>query len=107
MNRPRTKQAKNRPKRFISEIISIGIGTAAMGISTANMIRISNLKNEVKALTNSLRNMDQSLEIHQAQMLHLQEGQLKLAEELNNTQIALNRTMEFVNEHTTILRNHE
>ena len=107
VNRPRTKQAKNRPKRFISEIISIGIGTAAMGISTANMIRISNLKNEVKALTNSLRNMDQSLEIHQAQMLHLQEGQLKLAEELNNTQIALNRTMEFVNEHTTILRNHE
>ena len=107
VNRPRTKQAKKRPKRFISEIISIGIGTAAMGISTANMIRISNLKNEVKALTNSLRNMDQSLEIHQAQMLHLQEGQLKLAEELNNTQIALNPTMEFVNERTTILRNHE
>ena len=107
VNRPRTKQAKNRPKRFISEIISIGIGTGAMGISTANMIRISNLKNDVKALTNSLRNMDQSLESHQAQMLHPQEGQLKLAEEFNNTQIALNQTMEFVNEHTTVLRNHE
>ena len=107
VNRPRTKQAKNLPKRFISEIISSRIGTAAIGILTANMIRISNLKNEVKALTNSLRNTAQSLEIHQAQMLRLQEGQLKLAEELNNTQIALNRTMEFVNEHTTILRNHE
>ena len=107
VNRPRTKQAKNRLKRFISGIISIGMGTAVMGISIANMIRISNLKNEVKALTNSLRNMDQSLEAYQAQMLHLQEGQLKLAEELSNTQIALNRTMEFVNEYTTILRDHE
>ena len=71
------------------------------------MIRLSNLKNEVKASTNSLRNMDQSLETHRAQILHLTEGQLKLAQELNNTQLALNRTMELVNEYSTILRNHE
>ncbi|CAF4321656.1 unnamed protein product, partial [Rotaria sp. Silwood2] len=40
-------------------------------------------------------------------MLHLNKGQLKLAQELNYTQVALNKTIAMVNEHAYILREHE
>ena len=64
----------SRPRRFFSEIISIGVGTAAMAIPTTNKIQMLNLKNEIKAYKNSLRSMDQSLETYQARILQLTKG---------------------------------
>ncbi|CAF1535619.1 unnamed protein product [Adineta ricciae] len=96
-----------RPKRFLGEVISIGVGSAALALSTVNTIQLSNLKGEVKAMSDSLMRMDQTLQNHQAQILHLSEGQLKLAQELNHTQVALNKTMDLVMEHAAILRSHD
>ncbi|UJR24368.1 hypothetical protein I4U23_005745 [Adineta vaga] len=93
-----------RPKRLLSELISIGIGSAALVLSTFNTVLVANLKTEVKAMSNSLMSIDRTIQNHQAQILHLSEGQLKLVQELNHTQVALNKTMDLVIEHAVILR---
>lgn len=43
---------------------------------------------------------------NEAQIFHLNEGQFTLAQELGNTQNALNKTIELVNQHAEILRIH-
>lgn len=96
-----------RNKRFLTDIISIGIGSAALALSARNTIQIANLNSEMKAITESLKTFQKAEYGRRAQILQLTEGQLKLAMELSNTQQALNRTMELVNEHSDILRNHD
>jgi len=96
-----------RIKRFLAEIFSIGTGATAIVMSTTNMVQIANLKSEVKTMQDSLLTMNQTIQNNQAQILHFNEGQLKLAHELNYTQVALNKTLAMVNEHSYILRNHE
>ena len=54
-----------------------------------------------------LQIIGQTAQNRQAQMLHLNEGQLKLAHELHHTQVALNKAIAMMNEHSYILRNHE
>jgi hypothetical protein len=95
-----------RPKRFITDIVSIGIGWAALALSTANTIQVLNLQDEVKTLTNSLSTLAETANTQTTQLLHLRQGQLKLAHELNHTQMALNRTINLVNEHSDILDRH-
>jgi hypothetical protein len=96
-----------RNKRFLTDIISIGIGSAAMTLSTANTVQITNLKNEMKTVTESLKTLQKTEYTRRAQILQLTEGQLKLAMELDNTQQAINRTMRLVNEHSDKLRDHD
>ena len=107
-DRPTKKiAAMKRNKRFLTDIVSIGIGTAALTLSTANMIQTANLKNEIKTVTESLRTLQTTEYARKAQILQLTEGQLKLAMELNNTQQAINRTMLLVNQHSNIIRDHD
>ena len=40
-------------------------------------------------------------------VVHLSEGQMKLAMELEKTQEAINRTMQLVNDHSEMLRCHD
>lgn len=111
------KQTKDRPpnqsnlitrrKRLIADIIAIGIGSAALPLSTVNAVQIANLRSEVGKITNSLNNLEQISNAQSAQMFHLSEGQFKLANELNYTQAALNKTIDLVNEHSEILKTHE
>lgn len=96
-----------RRKRLITDIISIGLGSAALTLSTANTIQIANLKSEMNRISSTLSTVTQSVNMHTAQILHLNEGQLKLAHELNYTQAALNRTLDLINEHSDILKTHE
>ena len=96
-----------RTKRLLAEVISIGTGIAATIMLTVNIIQTMNLKNEVKRMQDYLQIIGQTTQNSQAQMLHLNEGQLKLAYELNHTQVAINKTIAMVNEHSYILRNHE
>jgi hypothetical protein len=49
--------AMKRNKRFLTDIISIGIGTADLTLSTVNMIQTANLKNEMKTVTESLKTL--------------------------------------------------
>ena len=96
-----------RTKRLLAEVISIGTGIAATVMSTINIIQTINSKNEVKRMQDYLQIIGQTTQNSQAQILHLNEGQLKIAHELNHTQVALNKTIAMVNEHSYILRNHE
>ena len=54
-----------------------------------------------------LQLLGQTAQNSQAQILHLNGGQFKLAHELNHTQVALDKTIALVNEHSYILRNDE
>lgn len=96
-----------RKKRLIGDIISIGIGSAALSLSTFNTIQMANLKSEMQHVTESLNALEQATNSHTAQIQHLNEGQVQLAYALNYTQIALNRTIDLVNEHSEIIRSHE
>ncbi|CAM4796300.1 unnamed protein product [Rotaria magnacalcarata] len=83
------------------------IQSKAEVLAVVNVVQTANLRSEVKTIQNVLRNVDQATLSNQAQILHLSEGQLKLALELNNTQVALNKTIALVNEHASIVRQHE
>ena len=84
-----------RTKRLLAEIISTGT------------VQTINLKNEVKRMQDYLQLLGQTAQNSQAQILHLNGGQFKLAHELNHTQVALEKTIALVNEHSYILRNDE
>ena len=94
-------------KRFFTDIISIGIGSVALSLATMNTIQTTNLKDEMKTVTESLETLQKTEYTHKAQILRLTKGQLKLAMELNNTQQAVNRTMQRANEHSDAIRNHD
>ncbi|CAF1638603.1 unnamed protein product, partial [Didymodactylos carnosus] len=58
----------------------------------------------MRGVKESLQALHLATQNNQAQILHLREGQFKSAKELGDTQIALNKTMEIVNQHSEILR---
>lgn len=94
-------------KRFLTNIISIGIGSAALSLSTVNTIQIENLCTKISKVTTALDGFEGKSNTHSAQILHLTTGQEKLAEVLNHTQVAINRTVALVNEHVDILKVHD
>lgn len=104
-----TKKPKlmNRNKRFLTDIISIGMSTAALSLSTMNMIQTANLNQEVKTVTETIKTLQKTKYTQDAQILQLTGGQFKLAVELNSTQQAINRTMHLVNQHSDTIRAHD
>ena len=97
---------KSRSKRLIPVIIAIGTGIASTVMSAVNLVQIGSLKAEVKGFQESVETLHLATRNNEAQILHINEGQIKVARQLANTQIALNKTMELVNEHSDILRKH-
>ena len=106
---PSTKKTSlmKRNKRFLGTVVSIGIGSAALTLSSINSIQIMNLKQEVLGMAESLKALQRSEYAQRSQILQLTEGQLKLAVELNHTQQAVDRTMRLVNDHVELLRDHD
>jgi hypothetical protein len=97
-----------RAKRGLPALITIGVGAVTTTIlSAVNYFQSASLKNEIKLTQKSLQVMQQAEQSNHAQILHLQDGQLKVAHELNSTQVALNKTLALVNEHTHVLQTHE
>jgi hypothetical protein len=68
---------------------------------------VANLNSEVKTMKESVTKFEAVENTRSAQILHFLEGQLKLALEFNHAQYALNRTIDLVTEHSTIIRNQE
>jgi hypothetical protein len=101
-----TPAPKQRNKRWIPAIIAIGTGIVSTVMSTVNLFQMGSLNAEMKGVKESLQALHLGTISNEAQILHLDEGQLKLARELGSTQIALNKTMELVNQHSDILRKH-
>jgi hypothetical protein len=93
--------------RFVTGIVAIGIGSAALALSTANSLQLLKLNNEVKTLTHSLVTLDTIASFHTAQLLHLNQCQLQLALALNHTQDALNQTINLANQHSATLSRHD
>ena len=100
------KSNHSRRKRFLTDIVSIGIGSAALTLSTINTVQLLNLRQEVKTLQNTLSLVGANTNTHTAQLLHLTDGQLTLARELNHTQAAINSTISLVNDHSAVLQRH-
>ncbi len=103
---PSLLKPNGRSKRIIPAIIAIGVGIASTVLSATNIYQISNLKSEIRGVKETLGAIQLATVNNEAQILHLNEGQLKLAKELGDTQAALNRTMALVNQHSKILNNH-
>ena len=97
----------HRKKRFLTDIISIGIGSAALSLSKVNTIQIATLRAEMSKVTTALNDFQEKTNAHSAQILHLMSGQEKLAQVLSHTQVAINRTVALVNEHVDILKVHD
>lgn len=95
-----------RKKRFLPAIIAIGTGIASAAISAVNSVQIGNLKSEMRGVRESLSALHLATLNNEAQIIHLNEGQIKLAQQLKETQSALNKTIEMVNQHADILRLH-
>lgn len=104
---PQKPKQFNRKKRIIGDIIAIGIGSAALTLSTVNTVQIANLKSEVKMMSQSLQTLQKIQEANKVGIVHLQEGQMKIAQELQGTQDALNRTIRLLNMHTDTIRMHD
>ena len=92
-----------RHLRFLSQLISIGIGSAAFALSTHNSIQMLRLHHEIKIVQNSLQSLINVADSTTTQLLHVQQGQLKLVHTLNYTQVALNQTIKLVNQHSIAL----
>nr|ARJ54453.1 envelope fusion glycoprotein [Adineta vaga] len=84
-----------RHKRLVSELIAIGIGSAALTMSTINYAHVAQIQHDLETITRALTKLDSVA----VELLHLQAGQLKLALALNHTQNALNRTINIINHH--------
>ena len=100
-------EVMTRKKRFLAEVFSLGMSGAALTMGVANMVQTSNLKQEVKALAETVTTLQKYSYTQDAKILHLEGGQFKIAVELNYTQQAINRTMDLVNQHTDTLRGHD
>lgn len=95
-----------RKKRTVPAILAIGAGIASTAISAVNLIQMGNMKAQMREVKESLQALHLATVDNHAQLFHLHEGQFKLAQQLGNTQNALNKTIDLVNRHSDILRVH-
>jgi hypothetical protein len=83
------------------------MGAVAIALSTANIIRLASVRAEIKAIANTMGAMKTTMSQRSAEISHVNEGQQKISEVLNYTQMALNQTIHLVNQHSDILNTHE
>ena len=95
-----------REKRFITDIISIAIGTAATTLAIRNVIQMHNLQMETKSITTSVHSIQNSINDYNSNLFQVIKGQITTMEELIHTQTALNNTIVMVNEHAKVLQRH-
>lgn len=93
-----------RNKRFVLDVISIAIGTAATVLATSNTIQINNLQKEIKSVQSSIQSVKESINVHNSQLFQLTKSQIKIIEELRHTQFALNNTIAVINDHSSALK---
>ena len=96
-----------RKRRFITDIISIAVGTAATALSTLNTIQLGNIRKQMQSVETSIDAIRTVVQSQRSQLFHLAKGQIQLAAELHHTQVALNNTIILVNKHSDTLRHHQ
>ena len=94
-----------RHKRLATDIISIGIGSAALGMSAVTSKQIANLQTQVALIEKALTEYFQAIQIHGAQLAKIHSNQIELAEELHATQKTLDAIIPILNSHSEALEN--
>ncbi|CAF4571322.1 unnamed protein product, partial [Rotaria magnacalcarata] len=67
-----------------------GVGVISMGLSIANSIQMLNLQEQVEMVENTLSELSQTMQMHEAKLAKIQPNQIKIAEQLQVTQHAIN-----------------
>ncbi|CAF4436478.1 unnamed protein product, partial [Didymodactylos carnosus] len=88
---------KHREKRSILDGISLLTAGATRGLDTRNAIEIKKLQTRMNDFASSLNTMSNKVDVHGAQIVHLNEGQVRLGRGLKYTQESLNSTISRVN----------
>ncbi len=96
-----------RHKRFLTDIISIGVTTAALGTATASIVLTKNLEKKVSQLETSMQTMSDRLKIGEARMVQFEKNEIRLGMILQQSERLLNSTINQVNQHSGILETHE
>lgn len=89
---------KTRRKRFAS-VVSLAVAPASLGISVSNSLQIANLQQQVAVVEDSLSRLSQTVDIYGAQLTKFSLKQIKVIEELQVTQKAINDMIPVVNSH--------
>ena len=92
-----------RHKRFITDILSLGMGAISLTMCTANTIQIAKLQEQVELVGKDFTEFSQNMQIHGAQLAKIHSNQIELAEELHVTQKALSAIVPIVNAHSEAL----
>lgn len=93
----------HRHKRSRSRLISLGVGIISMGLSVANSIQLLNLQEQVEMIENTLSEFSQTIQIHEAKLAKIQPNQIKIAEQLQVTQHAINDIIPVLDSHSQAL----
>ncbi|CAM4832609.1 unnamed protein product [Rotaria magnacalcarata] len=91
---------KNRRKRFVDSIVSVGIGSASLALSISNTILIGNLQQQVALVENTLSKFSQTVQIHGAQLAKLTLKHIELTEQLEITQEAIDEIVPVLDKHS-------
>ena len=96
--------------------IAMGVAGAATALATANRVSISSLQNKLKDLAVQVAQSQQTVNVNTVRIGHLQEGLMKVGEELRNTQKSLfdqeerdherSRSISIINGSLNALANH-
>ena len=92
-----------RQKRFIGDIISIGIASTALGTATASIILTKALEREVDTVRTNMQTMSNRLKTGEARMVQFETDQLKMGMALQRSDSLLNATISRTNQHSQIL----
>ncbi|CAF1130421.1 unnamed protein product [Didymodactylos carnosus] len=88
---------KHQEKRSILDGISLLTAGATLGLDTRNAIEIKKLQTRMSDFASSSNTMSNKVDVHGAQIVHLNEGQVRLGQGLKYTQESLNSTISRVN----------
>lgn len=103
-NIPSCNITRKRNKRHPAAIIiALGIGAFGIGMSSSNNIQMSRLEKQVAVVDRSLSEFSRTLRIQGAYLVKIESNQIKLGEELQLTQKALNAMVPVLNSHSEAL----
>ena len=96
-----------RHTRFVTDVISIGLSSAALATATTSIILTKNLEKTVYQLQTNMESTVNRLEIGEARSVQFENNQIKLGTLLQQSQRMLNSTISEVNVHASTLETHD
>lgn len=98
-NIPSCNITSKRYKRFLAEIVSLGIGTKSLRISKSNKKQLKNLEKQIKDVGQSLSKYSETMQVQEARLAKVKSNQIILTEELQLTQQTINAILPILKSH--------